>query len=198
MNPLANPPDTTIPETTIDVPLVEASPDALADYGVMIGAEVNQPGLTIPFYAGAVEEGQNLDFHYRGQAVVRTARIHHRDPDITWLERHLHMSQIFVGLGSAPFAMVLGKPNHAHGARVPDLDTVAAFRIPPGHGVMIHRGTWHDFPMAFDEPVVVLTMNSAEVVEALASQREPADMDRGDVYKIDIARHTGRRLRVPF
>nr|WP_293253610.1 ureidoglycolate lyase [Nannocystis sp.] len=115
---------------------------------------------------------------------------------MTWLERHLRMTQLFVGLGDAPLALVLGKPNQDQGKDVPDLDQVKAFIVPPGHGVMIHFGTWHDFPMAIDRPVTVLTANSAEVVEALATQQAAEEMDRGDVRKIDILRHTGCVLEV--
>jgi len=52
---------------------------------------------------------------------------------------------------------------------------------------MIHKGTWHDFPVAIRRPVTVLTYNSAEVVEALASMKEPGEMNFGDVYKIRLA-----------
>ncbi len=180
----------------IDVPIIQATRDNLAEYGVFIGTEVPDAGLTIPFYKGAVEEGHNLDFRYHARAVIRTARVHPRSGDITWLERHLRMTQLFLGLGDAPLAPVLGKPNHHTGAQVPDLDSVRAFVLPPGHGVMLHAGTWHDFPMALDRPVTTLTMNSAEVVEALASQQGAEEMDRGDVYKIDILRRTGKVLRV--
>ncbi|WP_082177480.1 ureidoglycolate lyase [Acidithiobacillus caldus] len=183
----------------VDVPLIDATKESLRDYGVIISEEVYSPGLPIPFYQGSVEEGQNLDFVYNGKAVVRTARISHRSPDITWLERHERMSQIFVGLGSSPFVMVLGKPNHQRGENIPCLEDVKAFRIPAGHGVMIHVGTWHDFPMAFAQrPVTVLTMNSDEVVRALASAESADEMNTGDVYKIDIKKRTGKVLRVPF
>ncbi|BBF65792.1 ureidoglycolate hydrolase [Acidithiobacillus sp. 'AMD consortium'] len=182
----------------VDVPLLDATPENLAEYGVMIGEAVHRPGLSIPFYKGSVEEGQNLDFEYTGRAVVRTARISHRNPEITWLERHLNMTQIFVGLGSIPFAMVLGKPNQGSGENVPRLDDVRAFRIPAGQGVMIYAGTWHDFPMSIGDPVTVMTMNSDEVVTALANAQAADEMDDGDVYKIDIQRRTGRVLRVPF
>ncbi len=183
----------------IDVPLLEANPENIREYGMLIGDDVHEPGLSIPFYEGSVEEGENLDFRYEGRAVVRTARISHRSPEIRWLERHLNMTQLFVGLGSAPFVMVLGKPNQAMGATEPDLDEVAAFRLPPGHGIMIHAGTWHDFPMAFDgKPVVVLTMNSEQVVATLASAAGPQELNAGDVYKIDIPARTGKVLRVPF
>ncbi len=186
-------------EQSLTIPLVEATEESLQDYGILIGEKVHRPGLSIPFYQGSVEEGQNLDFVYSGKAVIRTARISHRASEITWLERHIHMSQIFVGLGCTSFVMVLGKPNHTKGETVPRLEDVQAFQIPAGHGVMIHVGTWHDFPMAFPEkPVTVLTMNSTEVVEALASAKTADEMDEGDVYKIDVRRRTGIVLRVPF
>ncbi len=180
----------------IEVPVVHATRENIAEYGVFIGTDVPNSGLTIPFYKGAVEEGFNLPFEYHEHAVIRTARIHPRPGQITWLERHLRMTQLFVGLGDAPLALVLGKPNQDQGKDVPDLDQVKAFIVPPGHGVMIHFGTWHDFPMAIDRPVTVLTANSAEVVEALATQQAAEEMDRGDVRKIDILRHTGCVLEV--
>jgi len=182
----------------VDVPLLDATPENLAEYGVMIGEAVHRPGLSIPFYKGSVEEGQNLDFEYTGRAVVRTARISPRSSEVTWLERHLNMTQIFVGLGSIPFAMVLGKPNQGSGENIPRLEDVRVFRIPAGQGVMIHAGTWHDFPMSIGDPVTVMTMNSDEVVTALANAQAADEMDDGDVYKIDIQRRTGRVLRVPF
>jgi ureidoglycolate lyase len=183
-------------EAIVEVPTVPATRENLADYGVLIGTDVPNAGLTIPFYKGAVEEGHNLAFQYHERAVVRTARIHPRACEITWLERHLRMTQVFIGLGEAPMALVLGKPNHHLGRDVPDLEDVRAFILPPGHGVMIHLGTWHDFPMALQRPVTILTMNSAEVVQALASQKGAEEMDRGDVFKIDIHRRTGKLLRV--
>jgi ureidoglycolate lyase len=180
----------------VEVPVVQATTENTAEYGMFIGTEVPNPGLTIPFYKGSVEEGFGLPFQYHEQAVIRTARIHPRPGRITWLERHLRMTQLFVGLGDAPLAMVLGLPNHAQGHALPELEHVRAFVLPPGHGILIHAGTWHDFPMAIERPVTVLTANSEEVVEALASQAQAEEMDHGDVHKIDILRRTGAILQV--
>jgi ureidoglycolate lyase len=176
---------------TLHVPVLRATRENIAPYGIMIDTEVPEAGLSIPFYKGAVEEGFNLPFAYHEAAVVRTARIHPRAAEVTWLERHLRMTQVFVGLGDAPLALVLGQPNHEAGAQAPDLDALRVFVLPPGHGVMIHAGTWHDFPLAIDRPVTVLTMNSAEVVKALAAQPSPDEMNSGDVFKIDVARRLG-------
>jgi ureidoglycolate lyase len=178
---------------SFEVPVVPATRDNTAKYGVLIGTDVPVAGLGIPFYQGAVEEGHNLPFEYHGAAVVRTARIHPRPGDVVWLERHGRMTQLFVGLGDVPMAMVLGQPTDGP---MPDLASVVAFVFPPGHGIMIHKGTWHDFPLALNRPVTVLVLNSAEVVEALASQKTPAEMDRGDVYKIAVANRLGRAVRV--
>ena len=52
--------------------------------------------------------------------------------------------------------------------------------------------------MAIDEPVMVLTMNSSEVVETLAATPEPMELDDGDVYKIDVWARTGTVPKVPF
>ena len=178
------------------IPVVQATRDNISDYGVFIGTDVPESGLSIPFYKGSVEEGFNLPFRYHEEAVVRTARIHPRGLAVTWLERHLRLSQVFVGLGDAPLMLVLGRPNHEQGREVPDIDSLVAFVLPPGHGVLIHRGTWHDFPMAVDRPVTVLTMNSAEVVEALSAHRGPTEMNAGDVYKLDVSARLGVALSV--
>ena len=176
------------------IPLETATAERVAPYGVMLGETVHRPGLSIPFYRGSVEEGANLDFHYHEHCVVRTARISPRPMEVFWLERHLRLSQLFVGLGSEPFALVLGKPDP--NSNKPALEQLAAFAFPPGHGIILHCGTWHDFPLALERPVVVLTMNSAEVVAALAAVASPQDMDTGDVYKLELARHLGVTIQV--
>ena len=97
--------------TELVIPKVAATRERVADYGVFIGTDVPDDRLAIPFYQGAVEEGHNLPFQYHQRATVRTARIHPRPSAVTWLERHTRLTQLFVGLGDAPFCLVLGTPN---------------------------------------------------------------------------------------
>lgn len=179
----------------VEVPVINATRENVAEYGLFIGTDVPNAGLTIPFYKGAVEEGHNIPFECEGNAVMRSARISRRSPDVIWLERHMLMTQLFIGLGDQPFAMVLGRPTHDEGLSVPKLDDVKCFVFPPGHGIMIHKGTWHDFPLAVKDPVTVITANSPAVVTALAGMKTPEEMDHGDVFKIDIKKRTGKILR---
>jgi ureidoglycolate lyase len=180
----------------LKIPVLHATAENTKDYGLFIGTDVPDSGLTIPFYKGSVEEGHNFPFQYHEKAVARTARIHPRSGNVQWLERHLRMTQVFVGLGDAPLGLVLGKPNHAAGKNVPDLEDLVGFILPPGHGIMIHLGTWHDFPMALERPVTVLTLNSEEVVAALAAQKAPGEMNHGDVFKIHMLEHVDVQIQV--
>jgi ureidoglycolate lyase len=182
----------------LTVPRLEATRSNTAEYGLFIGTDVHRQGLTIPFYRGSVEEGYNLPFECDGSAVIRTARISPRAPCVLWLERHMKMTQLFIGLGDQPFAMVLGQPTHdTQAPLIPNLNKVVCFVFPPGHGIMIHKGTWHDFPISLGEPVTCLTANSPAVVEALAGMKAAQEMDHGDVYKINVLERTRTHVRVP-
>lgn len=68
-----------------------------------------------------------------------------------------------------------------------------------GCGVILHKGTWHDFPVSLGNPVTVLTFNSAEVVEALAAMPAPDEMlGQGDVYKINLQKRLGTKISYKF
>lgn len=65
--------------------------------------------------------------------------------------------------------------------------------------MILHLGTWHDFPASLGNPVIVLTFNSAEVVEALAAMPAPGEMlGQGDVYKIHLETRLGRKITYNF
>ena len=187
----------TISQTkTLTIPVIDADAENIKPYGYLLGDDVSKPGLGIPFYQGRVLEGENIDFTYRGDATFRTAKIMPGYPTVTWLERHMFMTQMFIGLGQSSFIMVLSPPNHQNNQDLPDLSQVKALRFPPGHGLLLHLGTWHDFPIACDKPVVILTANSDEVVTALTQMKEPGEMNQGDVYKISLAKRLGYEIEL--
>lgn len=170
----------------LKIPVIDANKENTKPYGHLLGDDVSKPGLGIPFYQERVLEGENIDFTYRGTATFRTAKILPGYPPIMWLERHMHMTQMFIALGQAPFIMVMAPPNHENGENLPDVKQVQALRFPPGYGLLLHIGTWHDFPIACDRSVVILTANSDEVVTALSQMQTPDEMNQGDVYKISL------------
>jgi ureidoglycolate lyase len=184
--------------TRKELELVDATAENIRPVGELIGPDNFEPGLGIPFYTGAVIEGKPIDFHHTGRAVVRCAKVFRRAPEVTWLERHMHLSQLFIGLGGKPFLMVLAPPNHAEGRDVPDVDQAKTYRIPAGQALLLHLGTWHDFPIAAEDEATVITMNSEEVVQALADMPAPSEMRQGDVYKIDVAQRTGVQLIIRY
>lgn len=156
-----------------------------------------RPSITemkIPFYQ-TVREGANFDqADWKDQACVRQAVISWRD-DLTvkWLERHAEMTQGFFCIGrNAPGLFVLGDPTHdrvdldEEARKQPDLSRTKAYIIPPGCGIIIKKGTWHDFPVSCGPPLTTFIINTEEVVEALGSMTSPAPMDHGDCYKISL------------
>src|SRR5215468_4144022 len=44
----------------MEVPVVRATQENIVEYGLFIGADIPNSGLTIPFYKGSVEEGHNF------------------------------------------------------------------------------------------------------------------------------------------
>lgn len=178
----------------LEVPTVEATAETVAPFGVLVRDKVNA-AMDIPYYPERVIEGGDLGFHYNGQACLRTAQILPGDPTVSWLERHLLLTQLFVGLGTSEFLMVLAPPNHESGADLPDLSAALTLRFPPSCALMLHRGTWHDFPLATTGPVTLLLANSQEVVDALQGAGGPRELHEGDVHKISLADRFGVRLR---
>lgn len=179
---------------TIEVPTVEATPRTVAPFGVLVRDEVTA-AIDIPYYPGRVIEGGDLGFHYNGRACLRTARILPGDQAVSWLERHLLLTQLFVGLGGNGFLMILAPPNHQDGADLPDLSAAVTLRFPAGSALLLHRGTWHDFPLAASGPVTLLIANSQEVVDALRTAGRPRELREGDVHKISLPDRFGVRLR---
>lgn len=178
----------------LDVPFVDATAESVAPFGVLVHDQVTSV-MDIPYYRGRVIEGGDLGFRYNGRACLRTAQVLPGDTTVAWLERHLLLTQLFVGLGGSEFSMVLAPPNHESGAELPDLSAAVALRFRPGSALLLHLGTWHDFPLATDGPVTLLIGNSQEVVDALQAAGRPRELHEGDVHKISLADRFGACLR---
>ena len=131
------------------------------------------------------------DADWKDQPVVRQAKISWKDDsEIAWLERHMEMTQGFILVGKSPGLMILGEPTHEREdlseteRKFPDISRLKGYLIPAGCGIILKKGTWHDFPVSVGPNVNIFVLNTAEVVDALMSMKEPGPMNFGDCYKI--------------
>lgn len=177
----------------VELPTVPATPESVAPFGRLIDSEVTAE-LDIPYYSGRVIEGGDLGFRYRGATKLRLAKVLPSDMTVRWMERHLHLTQLFMPIGAADYVMTLGAPNHELGSELPDLDQVVALRFSGGAGLLLHLGTWHDFPLACERPASFVIGNSAEVIDTLATCGLAAELDQGDVRKVNLADRFGIEL----
>mmetsp|Transcript_44815 Transcript_44815/g.129632 ORF Transcript_44815/g.129632 Transcript_44815/m.129632 type:complete len:510 (-) Transcript_44815:147-1676(-) len=176
--------------------LILATRENTKPYGYFIDDQVENPGLGIPFYKTVIEGANYKEATWKDQACVRTSQIHWReDHSVTWLERHMEMTQGFVILGKNPGLFVFGEPTHdredldeKHRAQ-PDPSRIKAFIVPAGCGIILRKGTWHDFPVSCGPPVSCFILNTEEVVEALASMGTAAPMNHGDCFKLRLSDH---------
>jgi len=113
------------------------------------------------------------------------------------------MTQGFLILGKNPGLFVLGEPTHdredldeKHRA-LPDPKTAKAYIIPAGFGLILKKGTWHDFPVSCGPPVSAFILNTEEVVAALASMPKASPMNHGDCFKLRLTEHWDFTLRFP-
>ena len=164
-----------------------ATRDALAPYGVLVGADASRAPRTGTFYGDTVELWSPGPLLNDSDACLSVARIHPRAPEVIWMERHFKHTQTFIPLGGAPFIAVLGAPT---AEPQPDPATVRAFRFDGTSGIMLHVGTWHEFPFsagAVADVVVLLrkeTMSNLEV-------RENNEAIGGDLEKRNLHARLG-------
>lgn len=187
--------------------LVLATPENTKEVGWFVNDYEDIPEsarIKIPFYSHVIE-GAVIEKAEWDDPVVRLAKIRWSDDhEIKWLERHMKTTQCFLLVGQNPGLLVLGEATHdrqdltAEERMRPDINRIKGYIIPPGCGIIIKKGVWHDFPISCGPDLTIFTINTREVVEALMSMKEPAPMDFGDCYKVRVPDvHPYVTLRVP-
>lgn len=189
---------------TREIELVLATRENTANVGWMIDDEVPPTTKGIPFYKTVIEGANFEEADWKDQCCVRCAQIHWReDHSVSWLERHMEMTQGFVIMGRNPGLLVLGEPTHdrldlsLEARQLPDPNTIKAYIVPPGFGIIIKKGTWHDFPVSCGAPVSAFVINTREVVAALQAKKEAGPMNEGDCFKLRMSDHWDFRMTFP-
>lgn len=167
--------------------LQPATAAALAPYGVLLSADPHQAPRTSEFYGDAVQMWAPGQFVSDADTTLTIARVHPRACEVIWMERHFRHTQCFVPLGAQSFAVVLGAPNNQS---APDSHSVRAFRFDGGAGLMMHIGTWHEFPFALaqDADILVILRNETNRDLSLRADNEAVG---GDLEKRNMRSRLG-------
>jgi ureidoglycolate lyase len=172
--------------------LEEATPEAIAPYGALLGAGLGASRGTA-FYEDAVVLYDTPTFASDADTCLSVARVHRRPGEVRFLERHFKHTQAFLPLNGAEYAVVVAPPTPA--SDVPELAAVRAFRFRGDRGFLMHVGTWHEFPFALAAPVelvVVLRNETNRNLEAVAN----GEAAGADLQKRNVAQRFGDVLRV--
>jgi ureidoglycolate hydrolase len=106
-------------------------------YGQVVGVRSGRPS----YRSGGGAAGWLLDFEIDGQMRLSVSRTPFQPLTFHMLERHSHVTQTFVLLDGSPAVLAVAAPGDE--GRVPEPDTVRAFLLEHGTGVLLSRGTWH-------------------------------------------------------
>ncbi len=176
----------------IDVPVRRATPEALAPYGQVIGHDPNVAPMPIDFYDGAARVRRVVDFRAEGVIEMPVVTLQRRPLEVRWMERHFKHTQAFVSLGAKPFIGCFAPPNDGD---LPDLDRVEAFLFDGSAGLMMHIGTWHEFPFALLDDTVLMVILTKAATDGLVKDNVIQDEAQGeDLDKKDLEARLGVRL----
>ena len=161
------------------LPVEEATPEAVASCGQILGRHAYAKPLPIRFYEGAVQTYRTVDFQSDEQTELSLAHVRRRPFEVRWIERHFKHTQTFIPLNGAPFIVVLAPPTEGD---MPDLDQVRAFRFDGSAGLTMKLGTWHEFPFVIEDEADIVVILRREATEGLLT----GDPDSGEVRGADL------------
>lgn len=172
--------------------LIDATPDSVAPFGMLIATDERVAPLRSRFYGAAVEIRKPAKLVNDAQIELSVARLKRRPLVATWLERHPKHTQAFIPLGAKPFVMILAPPGDAP---LPDPARVVALRFSGAQGVALHLGTWHEFPLALADDTEIIVLLRHETARDL--QTDQGNEATGpDLEKRDLAARLGLTFRI--
>jgi len=122
------------------------------DYGYLISIENIEPKIeenTFTFWDDLAE--MNIE-RKTGFGILE---VNKRSKNFTNLERHVKTEEVFFTLDGDVIVLV-GKatPNQ----EIPEIETVKAFKLEKGKGVLLYKGTWHWLPYPLAEKARLLVV----------------------------------------
>jgi ureidoglycolate lyase len=162
----------------------KATPEALADYGQVLGYNADIEPMPIDFYDGTVKVRRVVDFVSDEQTELPLVTVQKRPYEVRWMERHFKHTQTFIPLGGVPFVVVMAPPNENE---IADLDQVEAFLFDGSAGFTMKLGTWHEFPFAVQDDTNLIVVLRQEATDGLIrdnviqDEAQSPDLDKKDL-----------------
>lgn len=172
------------------------TPEAFAPFGRVIAPSAASD-LEYDLYEGKDDTrlGPVIECDHPTETLILRSVL--REFRVRYLERHVEIEQAFLPLSGQPFVSAVAAPDAPLENGLPALDSVRAFFVPAGTGLVIHRGTWHEPPFPLSHGQVTLVTSHRALTEALGSERDENDeINHGDVEKRNVTGRTGVELRI--
>jgi len=124
---------------TVDVSVEDLNAEAFSPFGTFFSS-----GWPSEAFAGKPNRMIDLGFSVDGTPSLYLIRYLAAEMVLTEFERHLAMTEARIALGAPASVLVVAAPNPVEAKDVlPDVESVRAFLIRPGTGLVLKRTTWH-------------------------------------------------------
>ena len=166
-----------------ELELTELTPQSFAPYGILLGKPLAQADPASAFSSPKSDFWREHVFTAGG-----------RDPEILWvayrdtasqvnrLEVHLLTEQAVVPLTGA-IIQVVAQSMPTGG---PDLNTVRAFRVPVGQGLLMRAGCWHATRVPIGEVRCLMLTRATTTADLVAHLTEGAPLTESALAEVTL------------
>jgi len=181
------------PRNAITLRAEAATAENTAPFGTLLCADAEAPVIRSAFYGDTLAMKKPGRFVGDDTLELTVATLNRRRLSVSWMERHFLHTQTFFPLGGRPFLMVLAPPSPE--TEMPDLVKAKALLFDGSGALMLHVGTWHEFPFALVDGSSVIVAIRRDTVRDLrnivGNEAQGPDLD-----KKDIVARAGVEIRV--
>jgi len=164
----------------------------IGKYGHLIQSPTKKDDGNTPYYGQAVITTP-IPFLSNDDTSLTLATLNHRPIEVRWMEYHNKHTQTFIPLEGKPFIAILGEPTcrrpdgswDSDAPNHPLLDKVEAFYFDGSCGLVLHVGTWHEFPFALSNNTNVIVILTNETISDLKNITSD-EAEGGDLCKRDL------------
>jgi len=159
-----------------------ATAENVTPFGTLMGPTAPVPIIRSPFYGDRVALRKPGRFVADDTLEFTVATLERRPLRVTWMERHFLHTQSFFPLGGRAFLLVLAPPNED---AVPDLGAARALILDGSAGLMLHLGTWHEFPFPLVDAsslIIAIRRDTARDLQHVeGNEAQGPDLDKKDL-----------------